>query len=161
MPQTDGWLTLADKIVRDFEGLAKVLPDGSVVAYPDPASGGDPWTIGYGSTGPDVKRGTVWTKPQCNARLLHDLNARFGPAVDKMVKGNATSANEKAALVSFAYNLGEDALRRSTLLRLHNDGNTAGAADQFLRWNRAGGKVMRGLTRRREAERALYLGIPR
>ena len=62
------------------------------------------------------------------------------------------------ALVSFAYNLGLAALKSSTLLRLLNARNYAGAAAQFPRWNRAGGKVLPGLTRRREAERVMFLG---
>lgn len=61
------------------------------------------------------------------------------------------------ALVSFCYNLGAKALSTSTLMRKLNAGDTFGAADEFLRWNKAGGKVLAGLTRRREAERALFL----
>lgn len=157
----DGWLPLADKIVREFEGCSRILATGAVTSYPDPATGGEPWTIGYGSTGPDIKKHTVWTKAQCDARLLHDLNARFGPAVDKLTKGVPVAANQKAALVSFAYNLGEGRLEESTLLRKFRDGNTRGAADEFLKWTFANGKQMRGLVKRREAERALFLGIPR
>jgi GH24 family phage-related lysozyme (muramidase) len=157
----DGWLVKADKIIREFEGCHKVLPDGLVQAYPDPATGAKPWTIGYGSTGPDVSKGIVWTQAQCNARLLSDLTERFGPAVDKLVDGVPIKPREKSALVSFAYNLGEGRLEESTLLRKFRDGNVAGAADEFLRWTYANGKHMRGLARRREAERALFLGIPR
>lgn len=152
MPPSDGgWLPLADKLIRQFEGCRQV-------AYPDPASGGDPWTIGWGSTGPEIKRGVVWTQPQCDARLLHDLIDVYGPQVDKLLIHGA-SDNEKAALVSFAYNLGASALGRSTLMRCHNDGNKRAAADQFLKWVNAGGRPMRGLVKRREAERAVYLGI--
>jgi lysozyme len=151
------WLAPACKIVRQFEGLAKLLPDNRVAAYPDPATKGPPWTIGYGSTGHDITKGTVWSKSQCEVRLLNDLTLRFGPAVDKMCEGVATSGNEKAALVSFAYNLGEGALEESTLLRLHRDGNKHAAADQFLKWTYAAGKVMPGLVKRRAAERELYL----
>ena len=155
------WLVMASKIVREFEGCAKVLPSGMVQSYPDPATGSKPWTIGWGSTGPDVTRATVWTQAQCDARLLHDLNSRFGPAVDKLCAGVPMSANEKAALVSFVYNLGEGRLEESTLLRKYRDGNVGGAGQEFLRWTYANGKQMKGLVRRREAERALFLGIPR
>lgn len=161
MPESSGWLVLADKIVREFEGCARIRPDKLVEAYPDPATGGKPWTIGWGATGPDVKPGTVWTQAQCDARLLHDLNARFGPAVDKLCEGVPTTPNQKAALVSFVYNLGEGRLEESTLLRKFRDGNVAGAGQEFLRWTMAGGKHLKGLVRRREAERALFLGIPR
>ena len=68
------------------------------------------------------------------------------------------SQNEFDALVSFTFNLGGGAFRRSTLLRKLNEGDRAEAADQLLRWNRAGGRVLRGLTRRREAERTMFLG---
>lgn len=160
MPHTDtGWLPLADRIVREFESCARALPNGNFLAYPDPATGNDPWTIGWGSTGPEIRKGVIWTKAQCDARLLHDLLSVYGPAVDRLTAGNPTSDHQKAALTSAVYNLGETNIGRSALLRFHNDGNYLGAAEQFLRWNRAGGKVMRGLTRRREAERALYLGI--
>lgn len=158
---SEGWLALATKIVQEFEGCHKKLATGAITSYPDPATGGVPWTIGWGSTGPDVKKFTVWTQAQCDARLLHDLNGRFGPAVDKLVEGVPTTPNQKAAMVSFAYNLGEGRLEESTLLRKHRDGNTAGAANEFLKWIYANRKPMRGLVRRREAERALYLGIPR
>ncbi|MNQ87056.1 Lysozyme RrrD [compost metagenome] len=61
------------------------------------------------------------------------------------------------ALVSFTYNLGINALKGSTLLRKLNSGDYEGAADEFLKWNKAGGKILSGLTRRREAERMLFL----
>lgn len=154
---TPQWVPLALAIVKKFEGCAKKLPSGMVQAYPDPATGSKPWTIGWGSTGPDINRGTVWTQAQCDERLLSDVTERFGPAVDKLCEGVPTTPGQKAALVSFAYNLGEGALEESTLLRLHRDGKTQAAADQFTRWVFAGGKRMAGLVRRREAERALYL----
>ncbi|KQD16250.1 lysozyme [Acinetobacter baumannii] len=65
--------------------------------------------------------------------------------------------NQFDALVSLAYNIGSGAFKGSTLLKLLNKGDYKGAADQFLVWNKAGGKVMKGLVRRREAERALFL----
>lgn len=160
-PRADGWLVDADKIIREFEGLHEVMPDGFIQAYPDPATGAKPWTIGYGSTGPDVSKGIIWTEAQCNARLLSDLTERFGPAVDKLCDGLPVKPHEKAALVSFVYNLGEGRLEESTLLRMYRDGNIGGAGNQFLRWHYANGKSLKGLIRRREAERALFLGIPK
>ncbi|EDH9820259.1 TPA_asm: lysozyme, partial [Salmonella enterica subsp. enterica serovar Typhimurium] len=76
--------------------------------------------------------------------------------VSRLVKVKLTQG-QFDALVSFAYNLGARTLSSSTLLRKLNSGDYAGAADEFLRWNKAGGKVLNGLTRRREAERALFL----
>lgn len=148
-------------LIHRFEGYAKKLPDGRAQAYPDPATGGAPWTIGWGSTtdenGMPIKPGTVWTRERADARFRLHL-AEFEAAVRKMVGDNATQ-NQFDALVSFAYNLGAESLRRSTLLRLHNEGDYAGAAAEFVRWNRAAGKVMAGLTRRREAEAKLYRGV--
>ncbi|WP_137279212.1 lysozyme [Pseudomonas rhizoryzae] len=127
-----------------------------LVAYPDPGSkDGHPWTIGWGHTGPDVKRGLVWTQAQADAAFLRDLQATEY-LVEKMAPA-ATQA-EFDALVSFAYNLGATALRNSTLMRLYKGGDKSGAADQFLRWNKNDGVVMYGLTRRRTAERSLFLG---
>lgn len=142
-------------LIKQFEGLAKVRSDGKVQAYPDPATGGDPWTIGWGTTGPDVKPGVVWTVEQCEARLRDHLR-EFEAVVNKAI-ANATQ-DQFDALVSFTYNLGPANFRKSTLLKKHNVGDHAGAAAQFLVWNRAAGRVMKGLTRRREAEARLYRG---
>lgn len=161
MPPSDGgWLPLADRIVREFESCARALPNGNFLAYPDPATGKEPWTIGWGSTGPDVRKGVIWTKAQCDARLLHDLLSVYGPAVDRLTAGNPTSDHQKAALTSFCYNAGTANLKTSTLLRYHNDGNFSGAADQFGKWVYADHKPMKGLVRRRAAEAALYRGQP-
>lgn len=149
-------------LMHSFEGLAKKLPDGSIAAYPDPGSrDGHPWTIGWGSTGRDpfnggqIKKGTVWTKAQCDQRFVDHL-ADFENAVNSALGSAHTTQAQFDALVSFTYNLGPANLRNSTLLKLHRAGDYAGAAKQFLRWNKNDGKVMNGLTRRRKAEAALY-----
>ena len=142
-------MQLARTLVARFEGCR-------LKAYPDPATGGDPWTIGYGCTGPAIVPGLVWTQAQANAALDREL-AKFGAGVDAAVIGHL-EPHEMAALVSLAYNIGLGNFRKSTLLRLLNAGDRKGAAEQFLKWNRAAGKVMRGLTTRRVAERALFLG---
>ena len=116
---------------------------------------GGKWTVGWGSTGPDIVRGTVWTQEQADERFARDLQ-RFEREVESLLTFEPTS-NEFSALVSFAYNVGTNALAKSTLLRKFNAGDIAGAANEFLRWNKAGGKVLAGLTRRREAERDLFL----
>ena len=67
-----------DQLIADLkrdEGYAKALPDGRCQAYPDPLSGGDPWTIGYGHTGPEVKPGLIWTREQAEAALLEDAES--------------------------------------------------------------------------------------
>lgn len=118
------------------------------------------WTIGYGSTfNPytkvKVKPLDKITKAEALAWLQQELNV-LTEAVKSIVKVSLT-VGQLNALVSFAYNVGIGNLRKSTLLRLLNDGNYKGAANQFLLWNKAGGKVLRGLTIRRQAERDLFL----
>jgi len=125
-----------------------------LTAYPDPGSvDGHPWTIGWGSTGPGIAKGVVWTQAQADERFKADLG-RFEKAVALMAP--VTTQNQFDALVSFAYNVGLAALNDSTLLRLHKSGDYVGAKDQFSRWDKNDGRVMKGLTRRRAAEAALY-----
>jgi lysozyme len=125
-----------------------------LTAYPDPGSvDGKPWTIGWGSTGPGIAKGVVWTQKQADDRFAADLG-RFEKAVALMAP--VTTQNQFDALVSFAYNVGLAALNDSTLLRFHKAGDYAAAKLQFGRWDKNDGKVMKGLTRRRAAEAALY-----
>jgi lysozyme len=127
-------------------------------AYPDPGSkDGKPWTIGWGHTGPEVVKGLKWTQAQADAAFLRDLH-KFGCGVLECVKVEINQG-QFDALVCFAYNVGLGALRSSTLLRLLNAGDYAGAAGQFKRWNKNDGKVMRGLIRRRAAEECLFRGM--
>lgn len=153
------WIGLAAPLVEEFEGYAKKLPDGSVQAYPDPATGGKPWTIGIGSTtdenGKPIAPGTIWSRERAIARFKAHL-AEFGAGVDKALAGKPATAPQKAAMVSLAYNIGLGAFAGSTVLRQHRAGNFEAAADALGLWNKAGGKVMAGLTRRRAAEAKLY-----
>ena len=142
-------------LVQQFEGCATKQADGTFRAYPDPGSGGDPWTIGWGSTGADIKPGTIWTQQQCDDRLSADLTS-FAAKVSAVIGAAPTTQHQFDAMTSFAYNLGVANLQVSTLLRLHKAGDYRGAAAQFGLWNKAAGKVMPGLTRRRAAEAALY-----
>lgn len=144
-------------LVREFEGCAKRLPNGMLQAYPDPGSGGDPWTIGWGATGPGINPATRWTQAQADERLERDV-AAFAARVAKLLGTAVTTQHQFDALVCFAYNVGIENLSSSTLLRMHRAGDYAGAAGQFARWNKAAGKVMAGLSRRRAAEAALYRG---
>ena len=142
-----------------FEGCALIRGDGSVEAYPDPGTGAAPWTIGWGSTtdegGAAIMPGTVWPQERCDARFAAHV-AEFAGAVAALLGASPTGRNQFDALVSLAYNIGTQALATSTLLRMHLAGDHAGAAEQFGRWNRAGGRVLAGLVRRRAAEAALY-----
>ena len=143
------------KLIQQFEGCAKKSPDGSFAAYPDPGTGGDPWTIGWGSTGADIKKGVVWTQAQCDDRFSQHLG-EFASGVAKAIGNAPTAQHQFDAMVSFAYNVGLGNLNSSTLLKKHKAGDYAGAAAEFARWNKAAGKVLPGLTRRRAAEAALY-----
>lgn len=136
-------------LLKEFEGCV-------LTAYPDPGSGGDPWTIGYGTT-KGVVPGMTITKEEAEALLREDL-AKFETAVENAVKVPLTQ-NQFDALVSFTYNVGEGALTSSTLLRLLNGGDYGAAAVQFDRWNRGPNGPMPGLIRRRAAERRMFQGL--
>ena len=112
-------------------------------------------TVGYGHTGDDVSLDMDPISQEVADQLLAADLGRFETAVNGMVS-DQTSQQQFDALVSFSYNLGEGALRGSTLLRMHNAGDYDGAAQQFGRWNHAGGRVLAGLTRRRAGEAAVY-----
>jgi lysozyme len=142
-------IDLAVRLIQKFEGC-------KLTAYPDPGTGGEPYTIGWGTTGPDVRPGTVWTQKQADDRFNAHVQ-EFAAKVAKLVTV-PLQPHQMAALISLAYNIGTGALGSSTLLRMVNTLNFDGAAQQFIRWNRAGGKVMAGLTRRRNAEAALFKG---
>lgn len=134
-------------LIKQFEGLY-------LKAYRCPA--GVP-TIGYGHTA-GVAMGQTVTQQQADDYLRRDVR-QFERAVSRLVRVPLTQG-QFDALVSFAFNLGEGALAQSTLLRLLNAGDYAGAAAQFERWNKAGGRVLPGLVRRRAAERALFEARP-
>jgi lysozyme len=113
------------------------------------------WTIGWGTTGTDVGPNMSWTQKECDDRFAKDL-AKFEGGVEKLVNVPLTQ-NQFDALVCFAYNVGLGALGNSTLLKKLNNKEYEEAAKQFLVWNKSGGKVYAGLTRRREAEKTLFL----
>ncbi|MEM9807132.1 MAG: lysozyme [Cyanobacteria bacterium P01_D01_bin.56] len=132
-------------LIKSFEGLR-------LRAYQDAVG---VWTIGYGTTR-GVKPGQEISEAQAESLLKTDLN-RFERAVNQSVR-IPINDNQFAALVSFTYNVGSGALKSSTLLKKLNRRDVYGASNEFLRWNRAGGRVLAGLTRRRKAERAMFLG---
>jgi len=136
-------------LLKNFEGL-------ELEAYQDIAG---IWTIGYGHTGPDVRPGMQITEREAEALLRRDLTSRED-AVSRL-SGVSLNQNEFDSLVSFIYNVGAEAFRRSTVRRRLNRGDRLGAADAITWWNKATIQgVLRevhGLTRRRAAERALFL----
>ena len=127
-------------------------------AYPDPATGGEPWTIGYGHTSaaglPKVYRGTTITKERAREILANDL-VKFENAVEKALTVNPTQT-QFDAMVSLCFNIGPANFARSSVLKFHNGRQFEKAAGAFALWNKASGKVLAGLTARRAAERALY-----
>lgn len=133
------------RILKSLEGLR-------LEAYLDAVG---VWTIGYGTTS-DVVPGMQISQAQAEAFLRRDL-ATFEMAIANAVKVPLT-ADQFSALVSFIYNIGETNFVGSTLLQLLNQKDYLGAADQLLRWNKGGDQELPGLTRRRQAERALFLG---
>jgi lysozyme len=130
------------------------------------------WTIGYGHVlypeqaklkaddrpayplKPEHNR--VWDADEIDALLEADLQ-RFESGVLRLCPASADNDRHRAALVSFAFNVGLGNLQSSTLRMKYNRGDYAGAADEFLKWRKSNGVVLRGLERRREAERALFL----
>lgn len=132
-------------LLKSFEGC-------KLEAYKDIAG---VVTIGYGATGKGVSLGDTWTQEQAEERLKSDLEA-FSEGVYDLLEQEVTE-NQFSALVCFAYNVGLAALYRSTLLKYVNSGRMQEAADQFPKWNKAGGRAVKGLTRRRLAERDLFL----
>jgi len=126
-------------------------------AYPDPATGGKPWTIGWGDTGPDVLPGLVITRAEADARFARRLVREFEPGVLDVVQRNPEQC-QFDAFVSLAYNIGLANFRSSSALRKFNLGDLDGAAQAITLWNKAAGRVMKGLQRRREAERLVFQG---
>ncbi|MEQ1494198.1 MAG: lysozyme [Novosphingobium sp.] len=142
-------------LIKRFEGCAKRRSDGRFEAYPDPGTGGAPWTIGWGATGAGITPGTIWTQAQCDDRLACDLE-RFAREVARALGAAPTSQAQFDALVSFHYNTG--AIARATLTKRHKAGDLAAAQAEFGKWVHAGGKRLNGLVRRRAAEASLYAG---
>ena len=112
------------------------------------------WTIGYGHTGPEVVKGRTITIEEAQDLLAMDI--RTAATFVNNVVAVALSQEEFDALVDFAFNLGRGRLEGSTLLHELNAGNFTAAAAQFEVWDRAGGAVVAGLLRRRQAEAALF-----
>lgn len=137
-------------LIKHFEGLY-------LTAYKCPA---EVWTIGYGHTGLKHKDGTVHpgrviTQEKAEQLLRHDMQA-FEKRVASLVRAPLND-DQFAALVSFDFNTG--ALGKRTLLKKLNAGDYVGSADELLKWTRAGGKILKGLVRRRQSERNLFLSV--
>ena len=144
------WQSIATPLIQKYESFR-------ADAYLCPAG---VWTIGWGSTGTDIRPGMRWTRAQADARFAQDLDG-FGREVAKRVHV-PLQPHEMAALVSLVYNIGPANFERSTLLRVLEAGDKPGAAAQFAVWNKARVKgrlvVLSGLTKRRAHEADVFLG---
>lgn len=132
-------------ILKEFEGLR-------LEAYRCSAG---VWTIGYGWT-QNVKRGDVWTREKAEHMLLEGVKP-YEKAVQEAVGDAKTSQNQYDAMVSLCYNIGPGNFKKSSVARLHREGKYAQAAAAFMMWVKGGGKIIGGLIKRRNKEKALYL----
>lgn len=171
------WLDLCLPLTKHFESCQliaycdpasprgrAITADGLWYAYLRDRTVGDrakyasldptPWTCGWGQTGVDITKATVWTQAIADTRLVQRLQ-QAGREVDSLVKVKLT-AGEKAALADFEFNEGEGNLSKSTLLIKVNASDFVGAAAEFMQWDEAGGRVVSGLEARRAANRQLF-----
>ena len=133
------------ELIRSYEKLR-------LVAYkPTPD---DVWTCGWGST-KGVNKDTVWTEEEAEAHFREDI-VNVERCINRRIQGIQITQNQYDALCSWVFNVGCGAFNNSTLLVHLLDGHDDRAANEFARWNKQGGKVLAGLTRRREAEAALF-----
>ena len=139
------------------EGLAltKESEQLRLVAYPDPGTGGDPWTNGYGHTGNDVFEGLVITEQQADKWLIHDTE-KAASEVKRLVTV-ALTQHQFDALVDFTFNVGSGNLAKSTLLKLINAKQFAEADQHFQDWVYGGGHKLSGLIKRRYAESVIFM----
>ena len=133
-------------IIKQYEGCR-------LTSYKCPAG---VWTVGFGWT-EGVTPGMTITRAQAEELLTRGV-VSYEKAVQDAIGDTKTTQNQFDAMVSLCYNIGPANFRKSTVVRQHKLGDYAAAADAFLMWNKAGGKVLAGLVKRREAERSLYLG---
>jgi lysozyme len=145
-------LTIALPLIKKSEGLR-------LIAYPDPATGGKPYTIGYGATyyenGSPILSGDKITKAQAE-KLLQFHAGKAKETVKKLVKSNI-NPNQEAALISLVFNIGEGNLAKSTLLKkINKDSKDPSINEEFKKWVYANKKIFPGLVGRREEESKLF-----
>lgn len=128
-----------------------------LTAYPDPATGGAPWTVGWGETGPDVVPGLTITQMDADIRFAKRLAREFEPGVTRLLTRDP-KPSQFDAFVSLAYNIGMGNFAKSTALRKFNMGEMEAAAIAIRSWDKAAGKTMKGLQRRRWAESKVFGG---
>ena len=123
-------------------------------AYPDPGTGSEPWTIGWGHTGADIHKGMKITRSAAEMYLMQDIE-RCETAIYGLVEVPLTQY-EFDALVDFVFNVGVGHFKSSSLLKYINQGNMAEADAEFQKWDKANGRVLPGLVNRRALEAALF-----
>lgn len=143
---------MARKLNAAGRRLIETWEGRELTAYKD---GGGVWTIGVGHTGPDVRPGMTITEAECDLLFEQDLDEH---CIDHLIGNVPTGDDEYAAMTSLAFNIGLTRFGQSTVLKRHRLGNKIGAANAFLLWKYDNGRVVKGLLRRREAERKLYMG---
>lgn len=152
-------LQKAFDLIKEFEGLHKVVGD-EIHAYPDPAHGWLVATIGWGTTrypnGVKVKQGDVITREAADELLLIEINEKANSIIGAIKQ--SFTLDQYCAMVSLAYNIGASGFKKSVVLEKFNQGLISECADAFLLYNKAKGKVLKGLTRRRQAEQNVFLG---
>lgn len=140
------------EIIKEHEGLR-------LKAYPDPGTGGEPWTIGYGTTSSagvgKITRGMTITKVQAESMLVRSLEAYEKGVLAALTR--PPTQHQMDAMVGLAYNIGVPRFQKSSVVRFHNAGFHDKAAAAFLMWTKAAGKQLPGLVKRRNAEHDLYL----
>lgn len=137
----------------DSEGYKKDRGDGWVVAYWDAI--GHIWTIAFGSTGPDIKKGTTWTRDHAVLRLQQGWNsAKAGALRASPILSNYPLMLE--AVTDFCYNCGVGAYQTSTLRRKVNASDWRAALSEFPKWKYSKGRIVAGLVTRRAKEQALF-----
>jgi lysozyme len=142
------------KFDRTGLDLTETSEELRLEAYPDPATGSEPWTIGWGHTGPDIHKGMKITRSAAEMYLMQDIE-RCETAIYGLVQVPLTQY-EFDALVDFVFNVGVGHFKSSTLLTLINKGQFVEASKEFSKWVYAGGRVLPGLVTRRSKEAQLF-----
>ena len=147
---------LAVNLATQFEGF-------SATPYPDPGTGGAPWTIGYGSTHDDhgqpiTQNHPLITEETARQWMVEDMKLALSDIQEHVTV--PLTAEETAACEDFIYNIGAENFNNSTLVRLLNQGQYEAAAQEFPKWDLSNGRILAGLVRRRAAEEALFKSGP-
>ena len=158
-PVPDAWLAPALAFIKRWEGC-------ELKAYPDPGTGREPWTIGFGTTqikGQPVREGQEISQAEADSLLIAEVMAKAAQVMNLLPMARDWRPEPIAAIVSWAYNVGAGAVMTSTLRRrlLAGEDPAVVIPAELPRWNKADGKVMEGLANRRAAEVALFLGTPK